>query len=198
MFDGAGSLYAEDAPPSPVSLYGEHKVLAEQAVLSRHPAGGLVCRLPLMYGRSAPGAACFLDGFLACARRGETLRLFEDEFRSPANAVDVVRGLVLLLERGARGIMHLGGPERLSRFDFGQRLQAALEALDLGGSLRPCLRIEPACQADVPMAAPRPRDVSLASSRARALGFAPATVAQALPGVLRPEKAPPGQPSGPS
>ena len=198
VFDGAGSLYAEDAPPSPVSLYGEHKVLAEQAVLSRHPAGGLVCRLPLMYGRSAPGAACFLDGFLACARRGETLRLFEDEFRSPANAVDVVRGLVLLLERGARGIMHLGGPERLSRFDFGQRLQAALEALDLGGSLRPCLRIEPACQADVPMAAPRPRDVSLASSRARALGFAPATVAQALPGVLRPEKAPPGQPSGPS
>jgi len=180
VFDGTGSLYAEDAPPSPVSLYGEHKVLAEEAVLSRHPAGGLVCRLPLMFGRSEPGAACFLDGFLACARRGETLRLFEDEYRSPADAADVARGLVLMLERKARGILHLGGPERLSRLEFGQRLRDALEALGQG----PSLRLEAARQADVPMAAPRPRDVSLASSRAIALGFAPATVAQALPGVL--------------
>lgn len=194
VFDGAGSLYDEDALPAPVSLYGEHKVLAEQAVLSRHPQGGLVCRLPLMYGRSEPGAACFLDGFLACARRGETLRLFEDEFRSPADAADVARGLVLLLARGARGILHLGGPERLSRFDFGQRLKAALDDIGLGPCLRPNLHIEPARQAEVPMAAPRPRDVSLASSRARALGFAPATVAQALPGVLRPLQAPAGQP----
>ena len=183
VFDGTGSLYAEDAPPSPVSLYGEHKVLAEEAVRARHPEGGLVCRLPLLFGRSEPGAACFLDGFLACARRGETLRLFEDEFRSPADARDVARGLVLMLERGARGILHLGGPERLSRLTFGQRLKDALEALGQG----PDLRLEATRQADVPMAAPRPRDVSLTSARAIALGFAPATVAQALPGVLAPK-----------
>jgi dTDP-4-dehydrorhamnose reductase len=180
VFDGAGSLYAEDAPPSPVSLYGEHKVLAEEAVLARHPEAGLVCRLPLLYGRSEPGAACFLDGFLACARRGEPLRLFEDEFRSPADAADVARGLVQMLARGARGILHLGGPERLSRLEFGQRLRDALAALGQG----PALRLEAVRQADVPMPAPRPRDVSLASPRATALGYAPAAVAQALPGVL--------------
>lgn len=187
VFDGLGSLYAEDAPPSPVSLYGEHKVLAEEAVLARHPEGGLVCRLPLMYGRSEPGAACFLNGFLACAGRGEPLRLFEDEFRSPAEAGDVARGLVLMLERGARGILHLGGPERLSRLEFGQRLKDAFGVL----GLLPNLRLEAARQADVPMAAPRPRDVSLASPRARALGFAPATVAQALAEVLAPACPPP-------
>jgi len=197
VFDGLGSLYAEDAPPSPVSLYGEHKVLAEEAVLSRHPEGGLVCRLPLMYGRSEPGAACFLDGFLACAGRGEPLRLFEDEFRSPAEAGDVARGLVLMLERGARGILHLGGPERLSRLEFGQRLRDALGVLGPGQTVDPGhhaglnLRLLAARQADVPMAAPRPRDVSLASVRATALGFAPASVAQALPGVLAPTCPPP-------
>ncbi|MDP3425822.1 MAG: NAD(P)-dependent oxidoreductase [Humidesulfovibrio sp.] len=184
VFDGAGGLYGEDAPPSPVSLYGEHKVLAEEAVLARHPAGGLVCRLPLLYGRSEPGTACFLDGFLACVRRGEPLRLFEDEFRSPAEAGDVARGLVLMLARGARGILHLGGPERLSRLEFGQRLKDALCALAPGHDAGPELRLEAARQADVPMAAPRPRDVSLLSPRAAALGYAPATVAQALPGVL--------------
>ncbi|MBU1039737.1 MAG: NAD(P)-dependent oxidoreductase [Proteobacteria bacterium] len=186
VFDGTGSLYAEDAPPSPVSLYGEHKVLAEEAVLTRHPEGGLVCRLPLMFGRSEPGAACFLDGFLACARRGEPLRLFEDEFRSPADAADVARGLVLMLARGARGILHLGGPERLSRLEFGQRLKDALDALGPGHNGGLNLRLEATRQADVPMAAPRPRDVSLASPRALALGYAPASVAQALPGVLAP------------
>lgn len=188
VFDGTGSLYAEDAPPSPVSLYGEHKVLAEQAVLARHPEGGLVCRLPLLYGRSEPGAACFLDGFLACARRGEPLRLFEDEFRSPADAADVARGLVLMLERGARGILHLGGPERLSRLEFGRKLKDALGALGPGSPAVPELQLVPTRQADVPMAAPRPRDVSLSSARAAALGFAPATVARALPGVLAPAR----------
>lgn len=185
VFDGQGSLYAEDTPPSPVSLYGEHKALAEQAVLARHPEGGLVCRLPLMFGRSEPGATCFLDGFLACAKRGEPLRLFEDEFRSPADAADVARGLVLMLERGARGILHLGGPERLSRLEFGQKLKDALHALGPDAHVAPELELVPTRQADVPMAAPRPRDVSLSSGRAVSLGFAPATVAQALPRVLR-------------
>lgn len=188
VFDGTGSLYAEDAPPSPVSLYGEHKVLAEEAVLARHPQGGLVCRLPLLFGRAEPGAQCFLDGFLASARRGEPLRLFEDEFRSPVDAVDAARGLVLMLAQGARGILHLGGPERLSRLTFGQRLKDALAALGLG----PALHIQATRQADVAMAAPRPRDVSLSSAHARALGFAPATVAQALPGILAPARLLPG------
>ncbi len=180
VFDGTGTLYPEDALPAPLSLYGEHKVLAEAAVLARHPEGGLVCRLPLLYGRSQPGSSCFLDGFLACARRNEPLRLFEDEFRSPLCATDAVQGLVLALTRGTRGILHLGGPERLSRLEFGQRLAQACTALGLG----PELRIQAVRQADVPMAAPRPRDVSLSSARATALGFAPATAAQALPGVL--------------
>lgn len=186
VFDGTGSLYTEDTPPAPVSLYGEHKALAEEAVLAHHPAGGLVCRLPLLYGRSEPGATCFLDGFLACARRGDPLRLFEDEFRSPADARDVARGLVLMLEQGARGILHLGGPERLSRLEFGQRLKRALDALGPALDPGPALCIEAARQADVPMAAPRPRDVSLSSDRARSLGFSPATVDQALPSVLSP------------
>lgn len=182
VFDGQGAPYAEDAPPAPLSLYGEHKVLAEQAVLARHPAGGLVCRLPLLYGRSEPGTSCFLDGLLACARRGEPLRLFADEYRSPLDARDAARGLMLMLGREARGVLHLGGPERLSRLEFGQRLREALRAF--GDA--PALRIEAVRQADVPMAAPRPRDVSLSSARAAALGFAPATAAQALPGVLAP------------
>ncbi len=177
VFDGKRGLYAEDATPSPVCLYGEHKALAEEAVLSLHPQGGLVCRLPLMYGRSLPGAACFLDGMLAQARRGLPLPLFTDEFRSPADAADVARGMVLALRAGARGILHLGGPERLSRLEFGEILRDCW-------TQGPTPILAPTSQAEAPMAAPRPPDVSLRSDRASALGWRPASARQALPGIL--------------
>jgi len=181
VFDGTRGLYAEDDAPNPLSLYGEHKALAERAVLERHPLGGLVCRLPLLYGASPGGAPCFLDGFLAQAARAETLRLFEDEFRSPLHAVDAAHGLLLGITSGVRGVLHLGGPERLSRLEFGLLLQEALARLP--GA--PAVRIQATRQADMAMAAPRPRDVSFSSARAAALGFRPAMVRQALPQLLR-------------
>lgn len=177
VFDGKRGLYAEDHPPCPISIYGEHKALAEEAVLSLHPSGGLVCRLPLMYGRSLPGTACFLDGFLAQARRGEPLRLFADEYRSPADAADVARGIVLAIEAGVRGILHFGGPQRLSRFEFGQTMRQCW-------TKGPVPELQPMRQAEAPMAAPRPPDVSLRSEKALALGWRPASAAQALPGIL--------------
>lgn len=180
VFDGLCGPYAEDAPTSPVSLYGEHKALAEAAVLSLHPNGGVVCRLPLLYGSSPGGAPCFLDGFLAMIRRGEPLRLFEDEFRSPALADDVAQGLLLAISTGARGVLHLGGPERLSRLEFGRVLARALA--EIPGAAEPT--IIPTRQAEAPMAAPRPPDVSLSSERALALGYRPQRVRTALPRLL--------------
>jgi dTDP-4-dehydrorhamnose reductase len=59
------------------------------------------------------------------------------------------------------GLIHLGGPERLSRLEMGQRLAAAL-------GLDPSV-IVPAARASFPAAEPRPRDVSLDSSRWRSL-----------------------------
>lgn len=177
VFDGKRGLYTEDDPPAPVCLYGEHKALAEAAVLSRHPEGGLVCRLPLLYGRSEPGTACFVDGILAQARQGQAIRLFEDEFRSPLDAADAAKGMLLALKAGVRGVLHLGGPERLSRLDFGRILQGAWTGT-------PALQLVATRQAHMPMAAPRPCDVSFCSAKAQGLGFRPSTARQALPGIL--------------
>lgn len=187
VFDGTAGPYAEDAPTSPVSTYGEHKVQAEAEVLARHPAA-VVCRMPLMYGLPVPGARCFLDGMLDMVARGETLRLFSDEYRSPADAADAVRGLLLALSSGARGVLHLGGPERLSRLDFGrifaqELAQTLAQTLAKAGGW-PEVRLQAVRQADVPMAAARPPDVSLLCSRAFRLGYAPAPVRLGLHRVL--------------
>jgi dTDP-4-dehydrorhamnose reductase len=84
----------------------------------------------------------------------------------------VVQGLGQLLDQGITGIVHLGGPQRLSRYDFG--LQMA-EAFNFSPTvLRPC------SQASVAHPAPRPADVSLHSEKAFQLGYAPRAVATAL------------------
>ncbi len=170
VFDGKHAPYGEQDWVAPVNRYGEHKAEAERRVLVRHPHA-TVCRMPLMYGRS-PAEPNFLQQFLRTLHRGEPLRLFVDEFRTPVSGQDGAAGLLLALESATTGLLHLGGRERLSRYDFGVIMAQVLSL--------PPEQLHPCSQADVPMAAARPSDVSLTSDRARALGYHPRLVAAAL------------------
>lgn len=169
VFRGDNAPYDEAATPNPVSTYGSHKQLAESAVLE---AGDhIVARLPLMYGDNGPVSRNMLSAMVHAARDSRTITLFTDEFRTPAYGGDVADGLYQLLHAPA-GIYHLGGPERLSRYDIGLQVARSFgfdEAL-----------LQPFRQADIPMAAARPPDVSLNSAKASQFGFAPRTMAAVL------------------
>jgi dTDP-4-dehydrorhamnose reductase len=170
VFNGLDAPYREQDPPSPVSTYGEQKVMAETGILEAYPEA-LVCRMPLMFGLPGPGSKSFLLPMLGAMRAGRTLRLFVDEYRTPLSAGAAAQGLLLVLGR-AGGILHLGGPERISRFDFAGRVA---EIFDLNNAcLIPCR------QKDVVMSAPRPPDVSLESSKAYAMGFSPPPLAKQI------------------
>lgn len=170
VFDGKQAPYQETDPVAPVNLYGEHKVMAEQGILARHPQA-TICRMPLMFG-AAPTAPSFLQGFVKTLRAGQPLPLFSDEFRTPVSGTQAAQGLLMVLAQRVRGIIHLGGSERFSRYEFGQILAEVL-AVD------PALLI-PGQQADVPMPAPRPADVSLDSRLAFRLGYAPGSIRDQL------------------
>ncbi|MFP5211870.1 MAG: SDR family oxidoreductase, partial [Acidobacteriota bacterium] len=170
VFDGKSAPYCEDRPPSPINVYGEHKAMAEGAVLGIHPEV-VVCRLPLMFGPAGPAAGSFIQPMLDAMREGRHLRLFTDEFRTPASVLDVARGLLTALSLPG-GILHLGGAERISRYDFGVLLG------DVFGFAR--VRLTACLRRDVPMAAPRPADVSLDSYKARRLGIVPASLRDGL------------------
>jgi S-adenosylmethionine synthetase len=49
VFDGKDAPYAEDAPTSPLSTYGQSKLDGERAVMKAHPHAA-VLRVPLLYG----------------------------------------------------------------------------------------------------------------------------------------------------
>ncbi|NEQ98968.1 MAG: NAD(P)-dependent oxidoreductase [Cyanothece sp. SIO2G6] len=169
VFDGTQAPYREDDPVSPINKYGEQKIAAEQGVLQRHPAA-LLCRMALMFG-VAPTAPSFLQGFLHHLADGEPLKLFIDEFRTPLSGTDAAQGILLALGQ-IQGCLHLGGAERLSRYEFG-RILTSVMGLD-----ESCLTI---CrQADVSMAAARAADLTMDSSRAKALGYEPTDVKTAL------------------
>ncbi len=146
VFDGRRAPYAPLDPVAPLSVYGQTKAEGEELVLAR---GGQVVRLPLLFGADAHGrgATAMVRAAIASNR---PQALFTNEYRTPLHAHDAAQALVALVlaERRPR-IVHLPGPERVSRWQFAQRLCAAHGL--------PADLLQPAeCQDAL-----RPRDVSL-------------------------------------
>jgi dTDP-4-dehydrorhamnose reductase len=169
VFDGLNPPYREADPVCPVSLYGKQKADAEAGMLARYP-NAVICRMPLMFG-FVPYAQSFIQPWIEAIQAGRSLNLFTDEFRTPISGNTAAKGIKLALNH-ATGLLHLGGKERLSRYEFGCLL---VEALGLSGATLNACR-----QADMPMPAPRPPDVSLDSSLAFSLGYHPGTVKEEL------------------
>jgi dTDP-4-dehydrorhamnose reductase len=170
VFDGLNAPYRETDAVCPVNLYGEQKAIAEADMLERYPMTA-VCRMPLMFGAATPTAKSFIQPFIETLKAEKELSLFIDEFRTPVSGTTAAKGLILALEK-VNGIIHLGGKERISRYDFGQILVEVFQIPATG--LKSCR------QHDVKMAAPRPADVSLDSSKAFALGYQPLSVKEEL------------------
>lgn len=158
VFDGTRGQYTEDDPPNPRLIYAETKVEAEQIVRTREQH--LIVRTSLNYGHSDTGARSFNEEMVNAWREGRTLKLFTDEFRSPIAAPETARAVLELLERDARGTVHVAGTERLSRWDLGQLLAARHPEVSP--------QLEPSSLREF-TGPPRPADVSLDCSRAERL-----------------------------
>ena len=127
VFDGElARPYREDDPPGPVNEYGASKLDGEHAVLETH-GDALVVRTSLIYAGAEPGPTerMVLD---ALAGRAD-VAFFEDELRSPVARGDLAAALLELAELPQRGVLHLAGPEPVSRLEFA-RLIAARHGAD--------------------------------------------------------------------
>ncbi len=171
VFDGKNTAYRETDPVSPVCYYGEQKVIAEQKMSEIYPAIAL-CRMPLMFGLASPVAASFIQGMISNLEAGKAINLFTDEFRTPASGITASQGLLLAVEKQVQGILHLGGKERISRYNFGLLLADIWQF--------PTELIKPCKQEDIVMVAPRSPDTSLDSSKAFAIGYQPLSLRQEL------------------
>lgn len=171
VFAGDRAFQSEDDPAVPIQAYGRTKLGGETAVLAEDP-GGVVLRLPLMCGRGHGSRPTASEAIAWALAAGRPLRLFHDQIRTPVDAASVADGIVRVLAGAHAGHFHLGGSQRLSRYELGLRV-AALLGLD------PSL-ITPIRLGDLPQA-PRPADVSLDSRRAQeVLGWRPRPLEAAI------------------
>lgn len=174
VFNGLNPPYKEEDPVSPLNIYGEQKVLAEEGVLKTYPSAA-VCRMPLMFGDPGPSASCFFQTMKEALKEGRELKLFTDEIRTPVSASTAAHGLLMAVEK-VNGLIHLGGTERISRYNFGLLMMDALGI--------PEARLVRCLQKDVPLSAPRPLDASLDSSKAFAMGYSPLPLREELKRLL--------------
>ena len=170
VFNGREAPYVETDATTPLNLYGHHKAEAEKSVLEILPHA-LICRFPLLFGRSLC-TKNFMQEWLHHLATGKTIKLFVDEFRTATTPQAVTQGILLLLEQGASGIYHLGGKERISRYEFGQMLARVFHYSE--SQLIACY------QKDLNLTALRPADTSLNSQKAFDLGYTPPSTLTAL------------------
>ncbi|MGH9319082.1 MAG: SDR family oxidoreductase [Vicinamibacteria bacterium] len=167
VFDGERGAYEESDPPRPISVYGRAKLEGEMRARAVLGDRATVVRLALVYGPRPHSAAreTFVERMLESAAQGTRVALYTDEIRSPVYVEDAALGLARLLELDVAtpSTLHLGGPDPWSRFEMGAM---ALSTFGLDPDLG-----EARLRSDARTKAPRPRDVSLDSSRARALGL---------------------------
>jgi dTDP-4-dehydrorhamnose reductase len=120
VFDGRAGWYRETDKPNPINVYGRTKHEAEDTVL-RNPLHTVV-RIVLTAGTSLGSGRSFVEEMCRVARTGQDVMLYGDEFRCPLPAGVIARALWALLAHDRPGLYHLGGSERLSRWDIGQAL----------------------------------------------------------------------------
>ena len=162
----------EESPPGPLSTYARTKLAGEQAALAE-ALDAVVLRLALVVGRGHCPRPTASEAVAWALRERRPLRLFHDQYRSPVDVASLADAVEAAAEGRGAGTYHIGGGERLSRYELGCRV-----ADELGYSRETLVAV---AAADVPLAAPRPRDASLDSTRAaRDLGWTPRPLAAAI------------------
>jgi len=151
VFDGEkGSAYVETDPPRPLSVYGNSKLAGEfcvRAAVPRH----FVVRVSGIYGHHlcrGKGGPNFVDTMLARGRKGEEIRMVDDQIATPTPTAEIARQLVALSQTTEYGIYHATSEGCCSWYEF------TLAIFELAGLKA---RVEPIKTGDSGRRAPRPK-----------------------------------------
>lgn len=123
VFDGSKHGYSEDDAPSPVSVYGETKVRAEEAILALDPSA-IVLRFALVLGFAGRnGTNAMFENLSARWAGGTPVATPTFEFRNPIDAAALSCFMLELLSNDkAQGIFHVGAMESISRYNLNVKL----------------------------------------------------------------------------
>lgn len=154
IFDGEKGNYSEEDKPNPINFYADTKLEVEREITETYASGNFViARIGLQYGFNLNQRLTFFDTLYNGLRNQSPIQLYEDQFRSMMHLHNTAECLLELASSDFQGLIHLAGPERISRYEFGLRLAHSLKLSDTA-----IVRVK---MENTPSLYKRPKDVSL-------------------------------------
>ena len=155
VFDGGRGNYSETDLPSPLNNYAMTKLEGEWAVQQGFP-NYLILRTNFFGFRSRanPSSA---EWILYSLLNEKPIRMITDWYFSPIFAGDLAKIVSKLVQSDIRGLYHVAGGEKCSKYAFAVQLA---QTFSCDKSL-----IEPASFRDFSFRARRPKDMSLNSAK---------------------------------
>ncbi|HNU35852.1 MAG TPA: SDR family oxidoreductase, partial [Methanomassiliicoccales archaeon] len=149
VFNGLkGQRYHEFEPADPLSVYAKSKLEGERVTLDAS-RNNLICRVSVVYGwNRLSRKSNFVTWIIDSLRKGQEIRLYDDQFVSPTYAPSAARDILELGLGKMKGICHTSGPDCLNRYDIGTMVA---ETFGLNASL-----IRAVSTAEMPLLAKRP------------------------------------------
>lgn len=118
IFDGSTGPLDESARPNPVNFYGKSKAAAEELILASE-IHSCILRTVLVYGithdMSRTNIVLWVKENL---EQGKTIRVVNDQWRTPTLAEDLAKGCYLAALKKATGIFHISGKDFMSPYDI--------------------------------------------------------------------------------
>lgn len=178
VFDGEEGPYDEQANPNPVNDYGESKLLAEEIV----EMSGLhwaIVRTVLVYGDKVPGGRPnFVLWVKEKLEAGETIKVVNDQFRTPTFVEDLAKGILLVLMKHAKGVFHIAGKDLCTPYQLALMIA---QLMNKDSSL-----IEAVNSETLNEAARRPPKTGFIITKAiKELGYVPVKLEEGVKKVLR-------------
>jgi len=161
VFDGEKGEYRESDTPNPVNYYGLTKLKGEESVKEQLETY-CIARGSVVYGAiPASGKVNFALWLLERLKKGEKTSVVTDQWNSPTLNTSLARMVCEVVEKRLKGVFHLAGASRLSRYEFARNL---VEVFNLETDL-----VTPVESAKISWVAKRPRDSSLNVDKALAM-----------------------------
>jgi dTDP-4-dehydrorhamnose reductase len=121
VFDGKHGDYRELDKVNPQTVYGKTKALSE-ANIEENLENYIICRTANVYGRGGN----FFNFLFDMLERNKSVEVFDDVFYTPTYIDYLLDSLKALIDIDFKGIIHIVGPERLSRYDFASKMAETL------------------------------------------------------------------------
>jgi dTDP-4-dehydrorhamnose reductase len=118
VFDGISGPYKETDIPNPVNYYGSSKLAAEKTVMESALDWAIV-RTVLVYGNILVGNRSNIISWVnENLENNKPIKVVSDQWRTPTYVEDLAKGVLLVIEKNAKGIYHISGGEGMSPYDM--------------------------------------------------------------------------------